>query len=777
LSLEDAAVFGAAAHAHARLFARRVLAVPEVVGLTIVPDTGVARMRYVADAGQRPAALNRLADALQSGAAVLTDEELPDWPAEATMRWVRCGGRLTCLNIEETGPGRLRLGHAWLQGGNTSLSLRLGKVLKGLAGVRGIRTDPARNVMEVLYSPARVGAERIISSIETEFSRYDPSGLAMDLSQVPMVMSNTLVGLSTLGELLLPVATPAAAGILVLNNLGTARDAVVQLGRGKVGVPLFYTALLTCSIVTGQVLAFALTDWSLRYWQRRWRKQMSQETRTLIEERLPPTVQVRRIDESGREFPSDAHTLRPGQHLRVLEGETVPADGSLIHGLALVDESLVTGSRAPLRKSAGDNVLAGSRVLAGGLDMVAQRVGAQTQAGRMAQDILETVAAIPANSRLREKASGMADKTAVPTLATAGVGWLAGDLITVGAILHQDWISGPELAVPLLALHHVRAALGHGAVTLNPAAIPRLGECDFVVLDGDDPRLMRRMLALTAMNSRIADTETLLRLAADAGLYLGGDIALSLTEACRAQGLIIRQPELLALEPNAVLVAQGGHRIRLKAERMIENTRLEVDIDGQSVAELTLNESPVPAMADTVARLRSMGLHAFLMTSRADSETQELAQSLGIDLYGGELDQTAKRHFLEGLHLRGIKALLAGRLAGQVELARAAHVSMDVVEDQTQPSPADFILMNGDYAGLANLIATARSYPSDLHRSTRMATVPNLLCIAGAFGGLLNGITSGIIANVGVVNVDRQLRRHLEAGKPTRENRLVRLLA
>jgi hypothetical protein len=51
------------------------------------------------------------------------------------------------------------------------------------------------------------------------------------------------------------------------------------------------------------------------------------------------------------------------------------------------------------------------------------------------------------------------------------------------------------------------------------------------------------------------------------------------------------------------------------------------------------------------------------------------------------------------------------------------------------------------------------------------------LCIAGAFGGLLNGITSGIIANVGVVNVDRQLRRHLEAGKPTRENRLVRLLA
>jgi hypothetical protein len=35
--------------------------------------------------------------------------------------------------------------------------------------------------------------------------------------------------------------------------------AAADLSRGKIGVPLFDTALLTCSIVTGQVLAYALT--------------------------------------------------------------------------------------------------------------------------------------------------------------------------------------------------------------------------------------------------------------------------------------------------------------------------------------------------------------------------------------------------------------------------------------------------------------------------------------------------------------------------------------
>jgi cation transport ATPase len=682
---------------------------------------------------------------------------------------------LTRLDIDVSAPGRLRLTHPWLQGPDHALRRRLDKPLRSLAGVRNVSIDAAEGCLTVLSSPARVTPERIIRAIETGFRQCAPFGAAANPAEVPMTLSNTLVGLSTVGEFLLPVATPAAAGVLVFNHLGTARDAVTQLGRGKVGVPLFYTALLTCSIVTGQVLAFALTDWSLRYWQRRWRKQLTQETGNLVAEYSAPAVQVRLIDAAGRESAMDAGALQPGQTLRVLAGEIIPADGRVLAGSALIEEGLLAGTPVPLRKGPGDEVFGGARVLAGGLDILATQVGVQTRAGRMTQGILAAVAGIPGDARLREKAARMADNSAPPTLATAGVGWLAGDLITVGAILHQDWISGPELAVPLLTLHHLRAALSHGALVQHPAAIPRLGECDFVVLDGDDSRLMDPPLELRAIHSPIADTETLLRLAAGAGLYLGGDIAVALAEACRRQGLVIRQPELLDLEPEGAVVRQDGRRIRVRAESGREGPRLQLEIDGHAVAELMLQRGLMPAMADTVTRLQSLGLQVFLMASAPEADTRALAQALGITLHGGELDHSAKLRFLAGLRRRGIKAVLAGRLSDQAELAGCAHVAIDVAQTPHPHNPADILLMNGGYTRLAGLLETARGFQADLHRSTRMATIPNLLCIAGAFGGLLNGITSGIIANMGVANVDRQLRRQLEAGKHRRADHLLRL--
>lgn len=169
LTREDAAVFGAKAHANARLFARRVLAMPEVSGLTIEPDKARMRLGYEAGHGQRQTVLNRLADAIQGSDVPLTEDELPDWPEDETVRWVRGGGQLTRMDIDAAVPGRLLLTHPWLQGPDHALRRHLDKPLRSLAGVRGVSIEAAEGCLKVLYSPARVTPERIIRVIETAF--------------------------------------------------------------------------------------------------------------------------------------------------------------------------------------------------------------------------------------------------------------------------------------------------------------------------------------------------------------------------------------------------------------------------------------------------------------------------------------------------------------------------------------------------------------------------------------------------------------------------------
>jgi K+-transporting ATPase ATPase B chain len=74
---------------------------------------------------------------------------------------------------------------------------------------------------------------------------------------------------------------------------------------------------------------------------------------------------ARRINDSKEETVS-SEELREGDQVIVLTGETIPGDGEVIEGTAMVDESAITGESAPVVREAGGDrsgVVGGTRVL------------------------------------------------------------------------------------------------------------------------------------------------------------------------------------------------------------------------------------------------------------------------------------------------------------------------------------------------------------------------------------------------------------------------------
>ena len=55
--------------------------------------------------------------------------------------------------------------------------------------------------------------------------------------------------------------------------------------------------------------------------------------------------------------------LRKGDLIQIEKGDVVPLDADVLEGIAMVDESLVTGESAPVRKAPGDSLIGGSRVV------------------------------------------------------------------------------------------------------------------------------------------------------------------------------------------------------------------------------------------------------------------------------------------------------------------------------------------------------------------------------------------------------------------------------
>ncbi|EOA9043675.1 HAD-IC family P-type ATPase [Staphylococcus aureus] len=81
---------------------------------------------------------------------------------------------------------------------------------------------------------------------------------------------------------------------------------------------------------------------------------------------------ARLIEENGAYRIVNATELKAGQNIRVENGETIPADGVVINGLATVDESAITGESAPVIKESGgdfDGVIGGTLVTSDWLEI------------------------------------------------------------------------------------------------------------------------------------------------------------------------------------------------------------------------------------------------------------------------------------------------------------------------------------------------------------------------------------------------------------------------
>jgi len=158
--------------------------------------------------------------------------------------------------------------------------------------------------------------------------------------------------------------------------LRAARESVIKLDpRRMMGNPVMFVVEIGSVLVT--VLAIiepSLFAWLVAIWlwftvlfanfaegvaEGRGKAQADALRRMRAE-----TIAHRRRNGSVEEVASSA--LRPGEEVVVSAGEVIPADGTVIEGIASVDESAITGESAPvIRESGGDRsaVTGGTRVL------------------------------------------------------------------------------------------------------------------------------------------------------------------------------------------------------------------------------------------------------------------------------------------------------------------------------------------------------------------------------------------------------------------------------
>ena len=198
-----------------------------------------------------------------------------------------------------------------------------------------------------------------------------------------------------------------------------------------------------------------------------------------------------RVLRDGVELDLGADDVRPGDRLRLEEGDRVAADARLLEGVGLwLDESLLTGESLPVpRRDPGELILAGSLVAAGRGWASVTAVAEATQLGRLGHS-LGTVEAPP--TRLQRRTRRLTARLTLLALAVCA------GLMLLQGVIGGDWaralLAGLALALALLpneipvvlalflALGALRLAR-LGVLARWPAAVESLGSATVLAVD------------------------------------------------------------------------------------------------------------------------------------------------------------------------------------------------------------------------------------------------------------------------------------------------------
>src|SRR6201981_1401698 len=336
----------------------------------------------------------------------------------------------------------------------------------------------------------------------------------------------------------------AAATIPVL--LALVAEIVISLRRGDVGLDIVAALSMLAALVFAEYLAAAVVALMYaggQYLEDFAERRASREMTALLA-RVPHTACRER---NGRLEEVDLDVIEPGDRLVVRKGDVVPVDGAVIEGLAVLDQSALTGESIPVQQKVGDGVMSGATNVGEAFHLLTTRRAAEsTYAG--------IVRLVEAAQRSRAPMSRLADRYAMvllaATIALAGAAWVwSADPIRAVAVLVVATPCPLILAVPVAIVSGLSRAAKHGILVKGGKALEILARVRSLVVDKTGTLTHGRAhIVATDVVSDVSADE-ILRLAASLDQASKHIMAQTIVDDARTKGFELAIPSKVVETP------------------------------------------------------------------------------------------------------------------------------------------------------------------------------------------------------------------------------------
>ena len=477
--------------------------------------------------------------------------------------------------------------------------------------------------------------------------------------------------------------------------------------------------------------------------------------------------------ETVMEIPADQ--IRVHDLLRVLPGETVPADGIIVKGTTSVDQSVMTGESLPVDKNCGDEVYSGTINCFGAFEMETTRAGQDSALQKIIDMLKEAENRKAPIQRIADQWASLLVPAAL--LIAAAVYLITGNLERGVTVLVVFCPCALALATPTAIMAAVGQATRHGVLIKSGEALERMGKVNCIAFDKTGTLTFGKLEVCDLLPADGVQADDLLRTAAAAEQNSEHPIGRAIVRSAEKSGIHPEPVQDFQMQPgkgvtvrlgkevircgNAAFLKSCGIRIPAFTEESLAAIRRQGKAavltarNEQCLGTVALADVIRPESAKAIRRLTEQEIRTVLLTGDHAGTAEFFAEKAGITDIRAELLPDGKVSELDKLRAEGCKVGMVGDGVNDAPALKTADVgiAMGGMGSDIAADAADIVLMKDGIEQLPYLKQLSDAALRTIKMNITLSMAINLAAVVLSVLGLLNPVTGALVHNVGSVLV------------------------
>ena len=477
-----------------------------------------------------------------------------------------------------------------------------------------------------------------------------------------------------------------------------------------------------------------------------------------------------RIVRDGVETVVPVSEIRKGDVLRILPGETIPADGVILTGETSIDQSVMTGESLPVDKAAGDSVFSGTINRFGSVDIETVKVGEDSSLQKLIRMVEDAEKNQAPTQRIADK---WASRLVPAALLIAVIAYIVTkDIVRAVTVMVVFCPCALVLATPTAIMAAIGQATKHGVIIKSGEALEKMGKVDTIAFDKTGTLTYGKLQVSDIVPFTGLSETALLTLTAAAESRSEHPLGKAITEKAASVGVTLPQIEDFRMEAGKGISARiDGTQYFFGNEKYINEIGIKTDDSTHAVLDrlrgegkasvlasdgtkmtgiIALSDTIRPEAPEMIKRLGEMKTKAVLLTGDNRKAAEYLASRVGISEVRADLLPEEKVESITLLKRNG-KVCMIGDGVNDAPALKTADVgvAMGAMGSDIAVDAADVALMDDNISKLPYLKWLSNTTIKTIKSAITLSMCINFVAVTLSVLGVLNPTTGALVHNAG----------------------------